>query len=92
MAAANRMKGIQAGSIQPLSRLHFHYADSALVIWGALMIERLVENAAQFLLLLMLSPLVTGVIRTLKARLQTRRGPGILQPYKDCKSSSEKAW
>jgi formate hydrogenlyase subunit 4 len=47
------------------------------------MIERLVENAAQFLLLLMLSPLVTGVIRTLKARLQTRRGPGILQPYKD---------
>jgi formate hydrogenlyase subunit 4 len=47
------------------------------------MIERLMENAAQFLLLLMLSPLVTGVIRTLKARLQTRRGPGILQPYRD---------
>jgi formate hydrogenlyase subunit 4 len=47
------------------------------------MIERLTENAAQFLLLLMLSPLVTGVIRTLKARLQTRRGPGILQPYRD---------
>jgi formate hydrogenlyase subunit 4 len=47
------------------------------------MIERLMENAAQFLLLLVLSPLVTGVIRTLKARLQTRRGPGILQPYRD---------
>jgi len=47
------------------------------------MIERLTENAAQFLLLLVLSPLVTGVIRTLKARLQTRRGPGILQPYRD---------
>jgi formate hydrogenlyase subunit 4 len=47
------------------------------------MIERLTENAAQFLLLLLLSPLVTGVIRTLKARLQTRRGPGILQPYRD---------
>jgi formate hydrogenlyase subunit 4 len=47
------------------------------------MIERLMENAAQFLILLMLSPLVTGVIRTLKARLQTRRGPGILQPYRD---------
>jgi formate hydrogenlyase subunit 4 len=47
------------------------------------MIERLMENAAQFLLLLALSPLVTGVIRTLKARLQTRRGPGILQPYRD---------
>jgi formate hydrogenlyase subunit 4 len=45
--------------------------------------ERLMENAAQFFLLLMLSPLVTGVIRTLKARLQTRRGPGILQLYRD---------
>ena len=41
------------------------------------------ENAAQLFLLLVLSPLVTGVIRTLKARLQTRRGPGILQPYRD---------
>ena len=37
------------------------------------MIERLIENAAQFFLLLALAPLVTGVIRTLKARLQTRR-------------------
>ncbi len=45
--------------------------------------ERLTENAAQLFLLLVLSPLVTGVIRTLKARLQTRRGPGILQPYRD---------
>lgn len=47
------------------------------------MMERLIENAAQLFLLLALSPLVTGVIRTLKARLQTRRGPGILQPYRD---------
>lgn len=37
----------------------------------------------QFILLLAVSPLVTGVIRTLKARLQIRRGPGILQPYRD---------
>jgi len=47
------------------------------------MMERLMENAAQLFLLLALAPLVTGVIRTLKARLQTRRGPGILQPYRD---------
>ena len=47
------------------------------------MMERLIENAAQLFLLLALAPLVTGVIRTLKARLQTRRGPGILQPYRD---------
>jgi formate hydrogenlyase subunit 4 len=47
------------------------------------MMARLIENVAQLLLLLALAPLVTGVIRTLKARLQTRRGPGILQPYSD---------
>lgn len=39
--------------------------------------------AAQALLLLALSPLLTGVIRTLKARLQTRRGPSPWQPYRD---------
>ena len=35
------------------------------------------------MLLLALAPLVTGVIRTMKARLQIRRGPGILQPYQE---------
>src|SRR5271169_1793096 len=38
---------------------------------------------AQIAVLLFLSPLITGFSRTLKARLQTRRGPGILQPYRD---------
>jgi formate hydrogenlyase subunit 4 len=47
------------------------------------MMARLSENVAQLFLLLALAPLVTGVIRTLKARMQTRRGPGILQPYRD---------
>jgi formate hydrogenlyase subunit 4 len=37
----------------------------------------------QLVLLLAIAPLVTGVIRTLKARLQVRRGPGILQPYRE---------
>src|SRR5689334_8104117 len=37
----------------------------------------------QLALLLALAPLLTGVMRTLKARLQIRRGPGILQPYED---------
>ncbi len=46
-------------------------------------VTRIIESAAQFFLLLALAPLVTGVIRTLKARLQTRRGPGIFQPYRD---------
>jgi formate hydrogenlyase subunit 4 len=37
----------------------------------------------QIALVLFVSPLITGLIRTLKARLQTRRGPGTLQPYRD---------
>ena len=47
------------------------------------MMERVLEAFVQVALLLAISPLVSGVIKTLKARLQTRRGPGILQPYRD---------
>lgn len=35
------------------------------------------------LLLALLAPLVQGIIKTTKARLQSRRGPAILQPYRD---------
>jgi formate hydrogenlyase subunit 4 len=38
---------------------------------------------AQLSLFLIISPLVTGVIRTMKARFQTRRGPSIWQLYLD---------
>lgn len=41
------------------------------------------EALLQLLLLLALAPLVSGFVKTLKARLQTRRGPGVLQPYRD---------
>lgn len=37
----------------------------------------------QALLLLLASPLITGLIRTAKARLQNRLGPSPLQPYRD---------
>ena len=37
----------------------------------------------QLALLLMLAPLVSGLIKMLKARLQMRRGPSVLQPYRD---------
>jgi formate hydrogenlyase subunit 4 len=47
------------------------------------MMGTLLKVAAQLALLLLLSPLVTGFIRTLKARLQMRRGPGPLQPYRE---------
>ena len=37
----------------------------------------------QFLILLIFSPLLNGIIRKLKAHMQGRPGPGILQPYYD---------
>lgn len=46
------------------------------------MIDILVQGA-QMALVLLLSPLLTGVVRKVKARLLRRRGPSILQPYRD---------
>ena len=43
----------------------------------------LLKVTEQLLLLLILAPLVSGLIKKLKARLQMRRGPGLLQPYSD---------
>jgi formate hydrogenlyase subunit 4 len=45
------------------------------------MIGALLKVVAQLVLLLMLAPLVSGLIKTLKARLQMRRGPSLLQSY-----------
>jgi formate hydrogenlyase subunit 4 len=47
------------------------------------MIETALKVIAQTALLLALAPLVSGAIRTMKARLQMRRGPGVLQTYRD---------
>ncbi len=47
------------------------------------MIAAFAAAVLQFVLLLAAAPLVTGVIRTMKARLQMRRGPAILQPYRE---------
>jgi formate hydrogenlyase subunit 4 len=40
-------------------------------------------QAAQMLLVLLLSPLLTGFVRKVKARLLRRQGPPLLQPYRD---------
>jgi formate hydrogenlyase subunit 4 len=47
------------------------------------MISWIPYAAVQLLLLLAIAPLVSGATKTLKARLQIRRGPGILQPYRE---------
>jgi formate hydrogenlyase subunit 4 len=43
----------------------------------------LLDKLAEIAFLIALSPLLTGLIKKLKARLQCRRGPGLLQPYRD---------
>jgi len=37
----------------------------------------------QMALVLLLAPLLTGLVRKVKARLQRRRGPPLIQPYRD---------
>jgi formate hydrogenlyase subunit 4 len=43
----------------------------------------IVLSVLQALFLLAIAPLVTGIIRKIKAYMQQRRGPSILQPYRD---------
>ncbi|MGD0719845.1 MAG: NADH-quinone oxidoreductase subunit H [Roseiarcus sp.] len=40
-------------------------------------------QVSQMLLVLLLAPLLTGFVRKIKARLLRRRGPPLLQPYRD---------
>jgi formate hydrogenlyase subunit 4 len=43
----------------------------------------LAVQGAQMLLVLLLAPLLTGFVRKAKARLLRRRGPPLIQPYRD---------
>jgi formate hydrogenlyase subunit 4 len=47
------------------------------------MIAALLIQGVQMALMLLLSPLLTGLVRKVKARLQRRRGPSLIQPYRD---------
>jgi formate hydrogenlyase subunit 4 len=47
------------------------------------MIQPLLAQLIQMTLILLLSPLLTGLVRKVKARLQRRRGPSLIQPYRD---------
>jgi formate hydrogenlyase subunit 4 len=62
--------------------------------------ELIVMQIIQFLLMLLIAPFLTGFIKKLKALLQGRKGPRILQPYfdlnkymhKDSVVSSNASW
>jgi formate hydrogenlyase subunit 4 len=46
-------------------------------------IRDLLVQAVQMLLVLALAPLLTGVVRKVKARLNRRLGASVIQPYRD---------
>jgi formate hydrogenlyase subunit 4 len=48
----------------------------------ALIVDLTVQGV-QMLLVLLLAPLLTGIVRKVKARLLLRRGASVLQPYRD---------
>jgi len=48
-----------------------------------LILDDLAVQGAQMLLVLLLAPLLTGFVRSVKARLLRRHGPPVLQPYRD---------
>src|SRR5260370_3464432 len=50
----------------------------AVAIIGALLVQ-----GVQMVLVLLAAPLLTGLVRKVKARLQRRRGASIFQPYRD---------
>jgi formate hydrogenlyase subunit 4 len=47
------------------------------------LIRDLLIQGVQMALVLLLAPLLTGLVRKVKARLQRRRGPPLIQPYRD---------
>jgi formate hydrogenlyase subunit 4 len=47
------------------------------------LIETIVKSGMQLVLILLIAPFLSGMIKTLKARLQTRRGPDVFQTYRD---------
>ena len=82
--AAERLNHLQFLTIRQYLSLVFA-ALVALLAGGVDMalIRDLALQGAQMLLVLVLAPLLLGFTRKVKARLLRRRGPPVLQPYRD---------
>jgi len=50
---------------------------------GPTLLETLVLGTIQVVIVLLVAPLLLGITKGVKARLQYRRGPSVLQPYRD---------
>ncbi len=68
----------------PLSGVRVPRPGGAAAGAGAVaVIAALLVQLAQMALVLLAAPLLTGWVRKVKARLQRRQGPPVLQPYRD---------
>ena len=47
------------------------------------MIDKVVFNVIQVMVVMAFAPLVKGILTRLKENVQSKRGPGIFQPYRD---------
>ena len=82
--AADRLNGLQFLTIRRYLDAGVRGAGAAAAGAGDMaMIRDLAVQGAQMLLVLLLAPLLTGFVRKVKARLLRRRGPPLLQPYRD---------
>src|SRR5260370_33719053 len=66
-----------------LPGIHLCSPRLGFAVWSSPVIGLLAKACLQLVLLLLVAPLFSGIIKTLKARLQTRRGPDVLQSYRD---------
>src|SRR5712691_425582 len=66
-----------------LPGIHLCNPRLAFAVWSSPVIGLLAKAGLQLVLLLLVAPLFSGIIKTLKARLQNRQGPNILQSYRD---------
>ena len=82
--AADRLNRLQFLTIRRYLSLVFVALVAASAGAGdmALILDLAVQGA-QMVLVLLLAPLLTGFVRKVKARLLRRRGPPLLQPYRD---------
>src|SRR5690606_40467933 len=78
---AFHVTGVQTCAL-PISRFRRPCSPPGGARAVAVILDLLVQ-AGQMALVLLLAPLLTGFVRKVKARLLRRRGPSIIQPYRD---------
>ena len=81
---ADRLNRLQFLTIRQFFDIGFRDARASASGAGDMaMIVDLAIQGTQMLLVLMLAPLLTGVVRKMKARLTRKRGASVFQPYRD---------